>query len=366
VRQLQNLKNPELDQMLIETWGQVRSTSEDKAKLIAELRELVKNPPATPDVALGRAVFAKTCQQCHILYGVGAQIGPELTGANRSDLEYLLSNIVDPSAVISKDYQQTVVLTVDGLVVSGLLKSEDDKSVTLQTTTELVVIPKDEIDDRQRSDASMMPDDQLKQFTPQEVVSLLAYLGDKAQAPILAVKGNEELLFNGRDLTGWSGNPELWSVEDGEIVGRSPGLKHNEFLFSDMTAEDFTLTFEMKLHQDDNAGNSGVQFRSEPWGEGEAKGYQADAGVGWWGKLYEESGRGLLWDKSGEQHVKAGDWNEYKIVARGARIQTWLNGQPCVDMDDPEGARRGQFALQIHSGGPMEVRFRKLKLEIPE
>jgi hypothetical protein len=64
--------------------------------------------------------------------------------------------------------------------------------------------------------------------------------------------------------------------------------------------------------------------------------------------------------------VKTGDWNEYKIVARGSRIQTWLNGKPCVDLDDPEGARRGQFALQIHAGGPMEVRFRNIKLEVLE
>jgi putative membrane-bound dehydrogenase-like protein len=366
VRQLQNLKNPELDAMLAETWGQVRSTPEDKAKLIAELRDLVNNPPAKPDPALGRAVYVKTCQQCHTLYGVGAKIGPDLTGSNRSDLEYLLSNIVDPSSVIAKDYQQTIVLTIDGLVVSGLLKSEDDKSITLQTATEVATIPKDEIESRELSDVSMMPDDQLKQFSPQEIVSLFAYLADRKQSPILASKANQELFFNGVDLTGWSGNMDLWSIEDGEIVGRSSGLDHNEFLFSDLAAEDFELTFEVKLHKDNGQGNSGVQFRSEPLENGEAKGYQADIGVGWWGKLYEESGRALLWDKSGDQHVKTGDWNEYKIIARGSRIQTWLNGQPCVDLDDPEGARRGVFALQIHAGGPMEVRFRNLKLEVLE
>nr|MBA3485009.1 DUF1080 domain-containing protein [Pirellulales bacterium] len=366
VRQLKNLKHAELDRMLVETWGQVRNTPEDKAKLIAELRELIAKPPATPDHALGRAVFAKTCQQCHVLYGAGAKIGPDLTGSNRADLDYLLSNIVDPSSVITKDYQQTIVMTIDGLVVSGLLKAEDDKSLTLQTPTEVVVIPKDEIEDRQLSDASMMPDDQLKQFTPEQIASLFAYLGGKDQAPVLASKDNQELFFNGKDLTGWSGDEKLWSVEDGEIVGRSEGLAHNAFLFSDLTAENFTLTFEVKLHKDNDQGNSGVQVRSEPLESGEAKGYQADVGPGWWGKLYEESGRALLWDKPGDQHVKKGDWNEYKIVARGSHIQTWINGQPCVDLDDPDGARRGQFALQLHSGGPLEVRFRDLKLEVLE
>ncbi|RIK81212.1 MAG: dehydrogenase, partial [Planctomycetota bacterium] len=362
VRQLQNHKHAEIDRLLAETWGQVRSTPEDKAQLIGQLRQLMNEPPGEPDLALGRAVYVKTCQQCHTLYNVGASIGPDLTGSNRADLEYLLSNIVDPSSVIAKDYQQTVVLTGDGRVVSGILKSEDEKSLAIQTTTDLATIPKAEIEERQLSDVSMMPDDQLKQFTPLQIVSLLAYLQAKEQPPILATKENQELLFNGKDLTGWKGDAALWSVENGEIVGRSPGLEKNAFLFSDLAAEDFELTFEIKLANDQ--GNSGVQFRSEPLEDGEARGYQADVGPDWWGKLYEESARGLLWDKSGEEHVRKGEWNQYKIRAVGSRIQTWINGKPCVDLDDPQGRRRGVFALQIHSGPPMEVRFRNLKLQV--
>jgi hypothetical protein len=94
------------------------------------------------------------------------------------------------------------------------------------------------------------------------------------------------------------------------------------------------------------------------------KGPQADVGAGWWGKLYEESGRGLLWDKSGEKHVKVNEWNEYEIVAEGSRVRTWINGNLCVDLDDRAIARRGIFGLQIHSGGPMEVRFKDIKLEL--
>ncbi|QEG34253.1 PVC-type heme-binding CxxCH protein [Bythopirellula goksoeyrii] len=364
IRQLQNLKNAELDSLLADTWGQVRSTPEDKAKLIEELRTLVANPPSAADPEMGRAVFAKTCQQCHTLYGIGAKIGPDLTGSNRSDLTYLLTNVVDPSSVITKDYQQTIVLTIDGLVVSGLVKAEDDNSLTVQTTTDVIVIPKDEIEDRYLSEQSMMPDDQLKQFTPTQIVSLLTYLAGREQVATLATKENQETFFNGQDLTGWNGDEQLWSVENGEIVGRSPGLEKNSFLFSDMAADDFELTLEVKLIG--NEGNSGVQFRSQPFGEREAKGYQADIGPDWWGKLYEESGRALLWDKSGEQFVKKGQWNQYKIVANGNHIQTWLNGNLCVDLEDPDGAHRGVFALQIHSGGPMEVRFRNLKLKVLE
>ena len=63
--------------------------------------------------------------------------------------------------------------------------------------------------------------------------------------------------------------------------------------------------------------------------------------------------------------IKVDDWNAYEVVAVGSRIKTSINGHPCVDLDDPAGARRGIFAFQIHSGGPMEVRFKDLKLEVP-
>src|SRR5262249_45216238 len=113
-----------------------------------------------------------------------------------------------------------------------------------------------------------------------------------------------------------------------------------------------------------DAGNSGVQFRSDTLPGGEMRGYQADVGPGWWGKLYEENGRGLLWPESGEAHVKRGEWNTYEIVAVGPKIRTFLNGHPCVRLDDPNGAPRGVFALQLHSGGAPEVRFKAPRLEL--
>ena len=122
------------------------------------------------------------------------------------------------------------------------------------------------------------------------------------------------------------------------------------------------MTLKIKLTP--NRENSGVQFRSEALPDGEMRGPQADAGTGWWGKLYEEQGRGLLWDKSGEKNVKADEWNDYEIVAEGSRVRTYINGKLCVDLNDPALSRRGLFGLQLHSGGPMEVRFKDLKLEL--
>lgn len=94
------------------------------------------------------------------------------------------------------------------------------------------------------------------------------------------------------------------------------------------------------------------------------KGYQADIGPGWWGKLYEESARGLLADPGGESFVRRGDWNLYEIGCTGSRVRLALNGQVTVDVDDPKGLARGQLALQIHSGGPTEVRFRNFALDL--
>ncbi len=150
----------------------------------------------------------------------------------------------------------------------------------------------------------------------------------------------------------------------GEIVGKSPGIKRNSFLKSDMEVRDFRLKLQVKLTPDGE--NSGIQFRSEPLPDGEMRGPQADAGKGWWGKLYEESGRGLLWKDSGEQHVKPGEWNDYVIEAVGPRVRTWINGQPCVDLTDEKISRKGVVGLQVHSGGPLEVRFRKIELQVLE
>src|SRR5262249_51875263 len=104
VRQLRNLQDKELDKLIVQHWGTVRDTPEARKKLIAEWRGKIMAPNPPPDVNLGRAVFAKTCQQCHTLYGVGGKVGPDITGSNRSDLGYLLENIFDPSATIPKEY----------------------------------------------------------------------------------------------------------------------------------------------------------------------------------------------------------------------------------------------------------------------
>jgi putative membrane-bound dehydrogenase-like protein len=362
VRQLLNLKDKAIATRVAEVWGVVRATPADRARMIADYRRMLSTTVTPPDLPLGRAVFAKTCQQCHVLFGTGGKVGPELTGSNRADLAYLLENILDPSAVIPKEYAAALIELKTGRIVTGIARSETPAALTVVTANETLTIPRDDIESIKPSAVSMMPDDLLKPLKPDEVRSLIAYLQSPAQVPILATADNVKDFFNGQDLTGWRGAPHLWKVEHGEIVGRSPGLKRNEFLCSQMLAGDFRLKVKLKLVP--NAGNSGIQFRSECLPNGEVKGPQADVGAGWWGKLYDENGRGLIWDKSGERFVKVDDWNEYEIIAVGSHIRTYLNGRLCVHLDDPAGARRGIFAFQLHSGGPMEVRFKDLRLEL--
>jgi putative membrane-bound dehydrogenase-like protein len=363
VRQMRNLRDKALDQRIADTWGIVRATAADRARLIATYRQKLTAPsPTPPDLALGRAVFAKTCQQCHTLFGVGGKVGPEITGSNRASLDYLLENIFDPSAVIPKEYAVSVIGLTSGRVITGIVRGETRDALTVVTPTETLTVSRQDVEYRNPSDVSMMPDDLLKTVSEEEIRALIAYLQSPVQTALLATKENAKDLFNGKDLAGWDGNPKLWKVENGEIVGKTTGLSRNEFLRSHMVAGNFHLKVKVKLTP--NKENSGIQFRSEALPDGEVKGPQADIGLGWWGKLYEENGRGVLWDKSADTLVKPEEWNDYEVMAEGPHVRTFLNGKPCVDLVDPKLSRRGLFALQLHSGGPLEVRFKELQLEV--
>ena len=146
------------------------------------------------------------------------------------------------------------------------------------------------------------------------------------------------------------------------LIGRSPGIPGNSFLVSQEEVSDFILKLSVRLRPD--AGNSGVQFRSEALEGGAVKGYQADIGEGWWGSLYDEHGRGLLVDGykgKGDKAVRKGQWNDYVIRAIRDHIQIEINGTITTDIRD-EGRRQGILAFQVHSGGPFEIAFKDVLL----
>ncbi|MEO2091400.1 MAG: family 16 glycoside hydrolase, partial [Gemmataceae bacterium] len=270
------------------------------------------------------------------------------------------------SAVIPKEYAATKIDLADGRVVTGIIKEENAATLTVVTANETLTIPVKDVDKRTPSELSMMPDDLTKQATEPQIRNLLAYLKHTQQVPTLATAENVKDFFNGKDLTGWDGDKDVWSVENGEIVGKTAkGLKNNTFLKSTMDVTDFKLSVKVKLTP--NEGNSGIQFRSVPIEGGEMRGAQADIGKGWWGKLYEESARGLLVKEGGEKYVKANDWNEYVVEAWDGNVRISINGNVCCDYhNDDLLARRGLIAFQVHSGGPTEVRFKDIKLEVIE
>ena len=363
LRNLDNLEDERVTAGLREHWGVVRETAQAAEERVAQLlADLTPAALAAADLPRGRLLFSKNCQQCHTLFDEGGTLGPDLTGSNRADLRYLLTTVIDPNAVIGRDYQATNVWLTDGRVVSGVEKRRSDTSITLQTENETLVVPMDDVDDVQLSELSTMPEGLLDHLQPDEVRDLVAYAGAPGQTTLRAAPENVGRFFDGESLAGWTGDGALWSVEAGEIVGRSDGIPRNAFLRSHLDLGDFRLRLEVRLVNDE--GNSGIQFRSRDHGDGSVHGYQADVGPGWWGKLYEEHGREVLGEGDGASAVRRGEWNTYEIVAVGQRVRLTLNDTVTVELDDPGGARRGYVALQLHSGGPTEVRFRNFELTL--
>ena len=179
------------------------------------------------------------------------------------------------------------------------------------------------------------------------------------------------LLFDGKTLDGWDGDPRVWRVDDGAIVGSSDNYspEHNTFLVYKAPYTDFVLKAEVKLRN----GNSGIQFRSKLLPDWIVHGYQADLSFAGersaWGNFYEEKGRGrgvmpapsVGWEKA-KNIVRAKDWNQYEIYAKGSHIRLTLNGVVTIDTHDDKTSS-GVIGFQLHTGDPMEVRFRGIKIK---
>ena len=229
---------------------------------------------------------------------------------------------------------------------------------------------------------------------------LLAVACVAGPAPQDASPTKPVALFDGKSLDGWDGNPKFWSVEDGAITGQTTKenpTKGNTFLiWRGGYVDNFELELEYKISQAPEGAkrtpNSGIQYRSfevpgSPWTCG---GYQADfeAGNTYSGILYGERFRGILANrgqkteltgakkpkvvgsvgKSAEiqSKIKKDDWNTYRIVANGYKLQHFINGVPtceCTDSDIKMRRATGILALQLHAGPPMKVQFKNMKLK---
>ncbi len=198
-------------------------------------------------------------------------------------------------------------------------------------------------------------------------------------------------IFNGKDLTGWEGEPGYWSVEDGAITGKTTAekpLKQPSYLFwRGGKPADFELRADFRFRS--ASGNSGINFRSRELPNWDVKGYQADMETGptCTGTLYECNQRGVMTvrgqkvsiDENGRRKVvtlaepaalqkliKANDWNHYEIIARGPEIILKINGvvmSHVIDREKDKAAAEGVITLQLHPGEPMDVQFRNLRVK---
>ncbi len=285
VQQLLGFKDDALAKRITSVWGEFRATAKDKQELIVKHKAALTTARLkSADLSNGRRLFTKTCSACHILFGEGGKIGPDITGSNRANLDYILENVLDPSAIVGKDYRITVLGLKDGRVVQGLIQKETDSAVTVRTINDTVVIAKNDIDERKLSELSLMPEGQLNQLTPDEQRDLIAYLGTPNQvalrgpkAPIdaktdkvpdalegeaMKIVGKTGGTAAGQNMSGftkdrWSGNDHLWWT----------GAKPNDKLELELpVAKDGTYDIELVLCMARDYGIVQILIDGDPLG----------------------------------------------------------------------------------------------------
>jgi putative membrane-bound dehydrogenase-like protein len=181
-RQIQNLGDETLTQKLTQAWGELRDTPAAKKEELAKWTRLLTNESlqkANP--AKGKVIFTSLCGACHKLYGEGGALGPDLTGGDRHKLSYLLENIIDPSAVVPADYRVSVIKLKDGRVLSGVIPEKTERSITVQSQVERLVIERSLINEQNQLPASLMPEGQLQALGEEQARHLFAYLMSQSQ-----------------------------------------------------------------------------------------------------------------------------------------------------------------------------------------
>jgi putative heme-binding domain-containing protein len=184
-RQLQAFGDRRISERLEAVWGKVQPTSKAKVALVAKYKAVLALDPAHPaDPARGRAVFNRTCLACHRLFDAGGDLGPELTGSDRANPDYILENVLDPSSAVSGDYTLTNLATTDGRLISGIIREQTDASLVIQTPNERIVLPREDVESTKPSATSIMPEGLLDPLTTEEVRDLFAYLASTSQVPL--------------------------------------------------------------------------------------------------------------------------------------------------------------------------------------
>jgi len=184
-RQIRSFNDPALTRQLTETWGEIRESSDDKKKLIAALKaKLTPEFVAKGDPSQGRFLYAGICAACHKLYGEGNTIGPDLTGSGRHEINYLIENIADPSAVVAADFTMAVVTLKDGRVLNGVIGAKTDRTITVKMVGMETTVDKNDIAKQEQLPVSIMPEGQLQALSDKQLSDLFAYLMGSSQVPL--------------------------------------------------------------------------------------------------------------------------------------------------------------------------------------
>jgi putative heme-binding domain-containing protein len=185
VRQIQGFADLDLRRRAAELWPELKAIPAAKRERIAQLKaRLVPATLASADLRNGRQLFDRTCAKCHVLFGEGGKIGPDLTGAQRSSLDYLLENVVDPSATLAADFRMSTIALTDGRVLDGIVGARTGPTLTVQTPDEKLTLRQADVEEIRPSDRSLMPDGLLDVLSETEVRDLVGYLMSPAQVPL--------------------------------------------------------------------------------------------------------------------------------------------------------------------------------------
>ena len=162
----------------VEVWGPIDQLSNDKSLAYRRYEKLLtQDALASADLTNGKTLFEQTCSACHKLFDDGGKIGPDLTGSNRTDIDYLLNNLIEPSSDIQDDYKMVVITSRDGRTYSGNIIAENERQLTLRVIgQDQLVLNKSDIQSQETSTLSMMPEGLLETLSGQEIIDLLAYL----------------------------------------------------------------------------------------------------------------------------------------------------------------------------------------------
>lgn len=181
VQQMQLHHDPEIDRRIQKHWGRIRATPAEMQAQIVRLKGLLQKGQGDPSA--GRSVFTQHCATCHTLFGEGGKVGPDLTGYERTNLEFLLTAIVDPSAGIREEFTNFAVATADGRTLTGLIENQDTRTVTLRgVDNQQTLINRAEIEELRALPVSLMPDGLMAKLSDREVRDLFSYLMSRAPA----------------------------------------------------------------------------------------------------------------------------------------------------------------------------------------